>query len=161
VADRSGILWGPVQRLETLVSESSTFQTWVGAGDAATALKYITVFETDDEMDLTLKRQATVDLLDDFQASRMAAGAGGVAAFNWTKGARVTFMGEVPSLTRDHAIAFFNFVGAMMADLMGDGNTQRLVLVPYTDVFRRQWSDDGGKVGYQAAIERVERDGVA
>lgn len=122
----SGPLSLPLKNLQTLVSNSSTFQTWVGAADAATAAARI--YLVGEDKSATTRPFAVVHHLDPAEFNREAQAGGAVQCFVESGAVGLIFEDDVgAAYAADHADAemeFTNIVGAViseMEDLAGSG----------------------------------------
>lgn len=149
----TGFLNQPGIDIQQLISESANFQTWVGAGDAATALLKVFLYETDPDFDDN--RYAIVSNLAEFSGTKDVANVG-VAAYRFNSGVMFGFI-EAIEYSQDNAIDFLNNAGAIIKDLF---DFQTIINGHQIDNFEMSLGEDaafrwehGERRGYQIYIK--------
>jgi len=124
----SGILSEPLSVLRTMLSESSSFQTWVAAANAAAALGSIYLIGTD----TPVRPYAVVSRIDNW-SSGLVGGSPGDYGFIASGRLYFDFEDAISSGNQasyaDSMLAFKNNVGAVISDLQNtSGGSERLLL---------------------------------
>lgn len=151
----TGFLFQPYTTIRSILANSDTFQSWVGAADSTEALDYIFLYETRDGL-FDLARYAVIvppGARSPNELRRVGGQGGrGLASFDRSWAIRVGFLEELSSGYSEAATqSFLSTVGGVLDDILSSdllGNVDDLTQTPDSEEpFRwREGQHDGYQV---------------